>query len=163
MVSINTPFHVSTIPLSHMLSRSCNPDQSTRRAFHCRSMPGCMAVAPALGVVDAGVDLDLLLPQQVCSGDGAHLLQEEAVCVHDQDILRDLHIHKFQAPRTCFCEVSPSTAVCLSMYGQYGMPQYTPLAAWTGSTHTRSRQRHQKCSGNTQGVKPLQGAGMRTA
>ena len=56
-----------------------------------QSMPCCMACAPALGVVDAGVDLDLLLPQEFCSGDGAHLLQEEAICIHDQDILGHLH------------------------------------------------------------------------
>ena len=148
-----------------MLSRSCDPYQSASHAFHSRSMPCCMVGAPALSVVDAGVDLDLLLPQKVCSGDSTHLLQEEAVCIHDQDILCHLHINiKPDRSRHASLSFYPPQLLCgfQSMHS-IGIFQHTPLAAGTGSTHACPRQRHQKCSGNIQGVKPSQGAGMSRA
>lgn len=43
--------------------------------------------SPALSVVDARVDLHLPLPEGLRLCDGPHLLQEEAVSVHDQDVL----------------------------------------------------------------------------
>ena len=48
---------------------------------------GC---SPPLSVMNTRIDLHLSFPQIVSLCDGPHLLQEEAIGVHDQDILVDL-------------------------------------------------------------------------
>lgn len=56
----------------------------------CIRMPGSCEGSPPLSVMDTRVDLHLSFPQVVSLCDGPHLLQEEAIGTHDQDILVDL-------------------------------------------------------------------------
>jgi hypothetical protein len=67
--------------------------QDTRAVARTASTQTCwdiMLSAPLLSIVHARIDLDLFPPQDFGLCDGAHLLQEEAVAVHDQAVLGHL-------------------------------------------------------------------------